>query len=208
MATGNPASDLGARNFLKVLGLIDRTVLPRRLLLSNGVAGLALIAARGCALLDRRDARSSGSSLADLSAAIIRLCAAGRPVTYRVEPVAAAPSAPAGHSAVAIVNAQEPSAPSAAVGEGEGFRFAPGGWPIAAPAKACFAALDAAARIAEAMARWEGLDADGPALILVVGDGAPAPLSVSLQGGLTITTTPPAHLGQIISRWRSRPPAG
>jgi hypothetical protein len=205
MATDDPASDLGARNFLKALGLIDRTVLPRRLLLSNSVTGLALIAARGCALLDRRDARSSGSSLTDLSAAIIRLSAAGRPVTYRVEPVAAASSAPAGHSAVAIVNAQ---GASGAVGEEEGYRFAPGGWPLAAPAKASFAALDAAARIAEAMARWEGLDADGPALILAVGDGAPAPLSVSLQGGLTITTTPPAHLGQIISRWRNRSPAG
>jgi hypothetical protein len=205
MATDNPASDLGARNFLKVLGLIDRTVLPRRLLLSNGISGLALIAARGCALLDGRDARSAGASLPDLSAAIKRLCSGGRPVTYRVEPVATALSAPAGHSAVAIVNAQESLG---TVGEEEGYRFAPGGWPLAVPAKASFAALDAAARIAEAMARWEGLDADGPALILAVGDGAPAPLSVSLQGGLTITTTPPAHLGQIISRWRSRSPAG
>jgi len=205
MATGNPASDLGARNFLKVLGLIDRTVLPRRLLLSNGITGLVLIAARGCALLDGRDARSSGASLTDLSAAIVRLCSGGRPVTYRVEPVAPASSAPAGHSAVAIVNAQ---APSAAVGEEDGYRFTPGGWPMAAPEKASFAALDAAARIAEAMARWEGLDAEGPALILAVGDGAPVPLSVTLQGGLTITTTPPAHLGQIISRWRNRSPAG
>ena len=207
MATDRPASDPGARNFLKVLGLIDRTVLPRRLLLSNGMSGLALIAARGCALLDGRDARSGGASLPELSAAIVRLCTAGQAVTYRVEPVATVPSLPSGYSAAAIVNAQDTSA-VAVVGEGEGYRFTPGGWPLAAPAKASFAALDAAARIAGALARWDGLDADGPALILAVAEAAPAPLSVSLEGGLTITATPPAHLGQIISRWRSRPQTG
>ena len=200
MDSEEPSPRLEAQNFLRVLGLIDRTILPRRVFLTNGRANLVLIVARSGASLD--NPRSAGQSLEGLTKAITRFCASGRPVSYRLEPASRAPS---GHAAIAIVNAQD-----LAERPGENrivrqYSFTKNGWPLATPPRASFASLMGAAHIARAMASWDARNGNSaePTLILAISDGLTEDMSVSLDDRLTITTTPPAQLGRIVSRWRS-----
>ncbi len=207
MMTGASAPSLDAQNFLKVLSLIDRTILPRRLFLFNGAARLVLVAARQRASLVDVTAGKHVSSLESVAAAISRLCIAGHPLAYRLEPVSAGPSAAAGYPAIAIVNAQGPAAGQDDADDMKHYRFTKGGWPLAAPANASVASLAAAARIAWAMSGWQGLGngkLEPPALVLAISDALPDDVSVSVDGGVTITSAPPTYLGQLVSRWRSR----
>lgn len=195
-----------ARNFLKVLRLIDRTILPRRLLLSSGSARLTLIAERQCAVLGNGRASVHPGSLKSVVEAVARLCSSTLPVTYSLEPISPASVARPGFSAIAIVNAQtclETGADSRDIGH---FRFAKNGWPLIAPPEAPFASLEAATRIAWGMKDWKGLpleNGDTPILILAVSDGLNEDLSISVEGDLTIVATPSARLGPLILRWRN-----
>ena len=201
-----PPRDAGAENFLRVLGLIDRTVLPRRLVLSNGGSGeLVLLAARQCAALEGGASAVDGGSAEDVAAVIARFCASADGITHHVEPLA---QAPAGYGVAAIVNAQPWAGPDAREGAGRRFRFSAQGWPLAAPSGATFTALEAASRMARAMAGWrsrrKGL-LDGPALLVAVSEDLGEEVSIAIDGGLALTAAAPAQLGRIVSRWRNRP---
>lgn len=186
-----------AETFLRVLGLIHRSVLPRRILLSNGEARLALQVERARAALDGVPADAPGG----VAAAIVQFCSAGQQMTHRVE---RASQVPAGYSAIAILNAQSADAASDA---GRHYRFAEDGWPLATPADASFASLEAAARITWAMLRWRRASGgllQAPALIVAVAEGLPEDVSVIVGDGLAVTVTRPTQLGQVVSRWRNQ----
>jgi hypothetical protein len=196
---------LDARNYLQVLSLIDRTILPRRLLLTNGSLRLVLTAARQRAWLEDE---GGGQIIAveRLAAAIARLCTAGRPIACRMEAAVSAPSPDAGFAPVAIVNAQE--RPELHDGpDRKQYRFTASGWPVAAPPAATFASLAAAARIAWTLSGWKAKSSgrlEPPMLLLAISEGFPETLSVSVEGGVAVTSTPPAHLGRLVSGWRQR----
>lgn len=206
MAADQTAADrtwpgLAAQNFLRVLSLIDRTILARRVFLSNGSAKLVLVIARQAASLEIPRPDGPFHALESMAAAITGFCTAGRAITYRMEP---ASHAPAGHAAIAIVNAQDPAAGGTQPRGAPRYCFGKDGWPLEAPPQASFAALEAAALIARTMASWQGFHPQGagPALVVAVADGLAQEMSVCVEGGFTLTTTPPAQLGQIVSRWR------
>jgi hypothetical protein len=204
MATGNPSPAIGAENFLTILGLIERTILPRRLLLFNGAADLVLLAARQRASVGGEHPETELASLESTAAAIVHFCATDQPVTCRLEAVA---RAPAGYSAVAILNAQGNAGAQGTDGGSRHYHFAADGWPLSAPSDAPFAALAAAARIARAMRGWRALSGgppETPTLIIATSETLTEDVSVSIGETFTVATTPPAQLGQIVSRWRNR----
>jgi hypothetical protein len=43
-----------------------------------------------------------------------------------------------------------------------------------------------------------------PTLILAISDALKDELSVSVEGDVTITSTPPASLGRLVAGWRNR----
>jgi hypothetical protein len=192
-----------AETFLKVLRLIHRSVLPRRIVLSNGEARLMLQAERARAVLDGAPADGSPADMSGrVAAAIGQFCAAGGQVTHRVE---RASQVPVGYSPIAIVNAQSTS--SGASDAGRQYRFADDGWPLGTPADASFASLEAATRIAWAMLRWRRASGgllQAPALIVATAEGLPEDVSVTVGDGLAITVTRAARLGQAVSRWRNQ----
>lgn len=196
-----------AQNFLKVLKLIDRTILPRRLFLTSDTGQLVLVAEQQCAALESDRASIHLSSLESVTAAIEQLCASGRPLTYSVEPISPAPAAQPKFSAIAIVNAQTCLATGQDGQDPGNFRFAKNGWPLMAPPEAPYASLEAATRIAWAMSGWQRLPlekGDAPVLILAVSDSLDEDLSVSIEGDVAIVATPPSLLGRLILRWRDR----
>jgi hypothetical protein len=204
MATGDSSPAIGAENFLKILGLIERTILPRRLLLFNGVADLVLLAARQRASIGGERSEAKLASVESTAAAIAHFCAAGKPITCRVEAVARAPT---GYSPVAILNAQGKAGAQGMGGGSRHYHFAADGWPLSAPSDAAFASLAAAARIARAMRSWRALSGgppDMPTLIIATSETLTEDVSVSIGETFTVATTPPAQLGQIVSRWRNR----
>jgi hypothetical protein len=207
MATGVSSSGVDAQTFLKVLSLIDRTILPRRLLLTNGSARLALVVARQRASLADAKGGIRQCTEETLASMITRLCIAGAQMAYRLEPISPAPPADAGFAAMTLVNAQDMSeAPDDSLDVNH-YRFSKTGWPLAAPAQASVASLEAAARLAWAMAGWQGRHGDklkSQTLILAISEALPHDLSVSVAGDVTITSTPPAMLGRLVSRWRNR----
>lgn len=202
-AAGTPAA-IGVQNFLKILGLIDRTIVPRRLVLFNGVADLILLVAQQCACLESASSDRRSPSLEITAAAIAHFCAVEQHVKHRLEPIL---RAPAGYSAIAIVNAQDGTRLEQNADGPRHYRFARDGWPLAAPPKATVASLAAAMQIAQAM---EGLcsstdkQLDTPTLIIAVSEELTEDVSVSAGDILTVATTPPAQLGRIVSRWRNR----
>lgn len=199
-------ASLDAQNFLGVLGLIDRTVLARRLLLSNGSARLVMIASRRHAALPNGSSGAQEASAQNLVNAIARLCTAGRPVTYRVEPAASDLSPATGFAAVAIVNAQDrPEARDDDINIHH-YRFSKSGWPIAAPAKGSYASLQKAARIAWSLLNWQRQHEkalNSRTMILAVSDSLPHGISISVSETLTFVSTPSARLGQLVSLWRN-----
>ena len=208
MAASAALPDIQAQNFFKVLSLIDRTVLPRRLTLTNGASSLVLTVARQCASLTDTGMDTPSGSLEGVAAAIVHLCAGGRPISHRLEPSSRRGSEPAGFPAIAIVHAQAGHVSPDEAGKTRHYLFAKTGWPLALPANASFTAFRAAARIAWTISRWEdrhGGKLSPPMLILAVSEEISEGLSVSVEGGLTVTTTPPAQLGHLVSRWRNRP---
>jgi hypothetical protein len=187
-----------ARNFMKVLELINRTILPRRLSLSNGTTWLVLIAARQQAWME-----SAGThSAADVAKAITNLCAPGDPVRWGIEALETEPKGQ-GHSAIAIVNAQAGTALTLD-GVVADYRFRDDGWPLVAPTGATFASLNAASRIAAAMSRWTPEAKGEGTTLFALAEGLPQAVSVAIDGGPAIISTPPGQLGQIVSRWRGK----
>ena len=188
----------GAESFLKILGLIDRTILPRRIFLANGEARLVLQVARGRAVLDvSPDQR--GDASAGIAAAIAQFCMAGLYMTHRVEP---ASRAPAGFSSIAIVNAQ---GRNGSPEDGWHYRFSDDGWPLTAPPGASFSSLEAAARIVRAMLRWRSASGEllqQRALIVAIAEGLPREASIIIGDTFAVAATQPAQLGQVVSRWR------
>lgn len=199
----HPALSIGieAQNLFKVLSLIDRTILPRRLFLANDTAELVLVVARQRASLEGRQTEADAATAKGLANAIARLCTFGHSVTHRLETASPRRSTDAGFPAIAIVNAlSEGAAPSQ-------YRFSRDGWPLAAPAGSSFTGLTAAVRIASAMSRWQERHSglmEAPMLLLAVSEGLPGAVSISIEDGLTVTTTPPGQLGQFVSRWPNR----
>jgi hypothetical protein len=201
------SASIHAQNYLKILGVINRTILPRRILLANGTARLSLLAARQCATLDEAGGDPEAGSLDHLAGSLAHLCAKDFPVTYKVEPLAVPVADFTGFPAIAIVNAQHSPGEPRAVPDPKIYRFAKSGWPLSAPANATFASLAAAARIAWAISGWQGLQDEKmppPTLILAISDALKDELSVSVEGEVTITSTPPASLGRLVAGWRNR----
>lgn len=192
-----PLSGGRAETFLRILGLIHRSVLPRRIFMFNGEARLTLQVERARAVLDG----PSGDALGNLTGAIVQFCTAGQQMTHRVE---RASQMAAGHSPIAIVNAQGAAAAS---DPGRHYRFADDGWPLATPEDASFASLEAATKIAWAMLRWRraaGGVLQPPALIVATAEGLLEDVSVMVGDGLAVTVTRPTQLGQAVSRWRNQ----
>jgi hypothetical protein len=204
MNTDGTAEAIGADNFFKVLGLIDRTIIPRRLVLSNGAADLALLVARQRAVLDGAHSDGRSNSLEITAAAIARFCAAERHVEHQLEPI---PRAPAGYSAIAIVNAQDGTRLGENADGARHYRFAKDGWPLAAPSDANLTSLATAMQLAQAMRGWRGSVVEQlktPTLLVAISEELVEDVSISAGDSLTVATTPPAQLGRIISRWRNR----
>ncbi|MBX2806555.1 MAG: hypothetical protein KTR19_11330 [Hyphomicrobiales bacterium] len=205
MSRKSPPRSIAAQNFLSVLRLIDRTIIPRLIVLNNSKTTLKLVVARQRASVKNRSGEISSAQ--DLLAAILTLCTEDLPITYRLEAIPEPDSIENAHTAAAIVNAQSQSDDAFADELAKAYSFTRNGWILSAPPDCAYASLDAAARIATKAAGWAKLDDQGsnnPPLILVISDHLPDERTVSVEGAVTITATPPSLLGKLVSQWRSQ----
>lgn len=206
MSADRPRPGVPVQNFLKVLSLIDRTIIGRRISLRSGKTELVLRVARQFASLEQTGTAADTNSVEHVLAALIPLCRQECPITYHLEPCPEAFGRDEGVSATALVNAQMQESAEGINDPPKQYNFTKDGWPLSVPPDSSYASLEAAARIAFAMSGWEGLH-DGklkpPTLILAISDDFPEDISVSVDGAVTITSTPPSLLGHFVSRWRN-----
>ena len=120
-----------AAQFILMLALIDRAVLPRRIVLANGRARLTLLA------MDRRALLKSDAALApaDLTARLADFCLDAHALSHEVHACAAPPAA--GFTISELVNAQGEGGTHQAllsrVRDAEGYSFDNRGWPLRIP---------------------------------------------------------------------------
>lgn len=204
---GEPLPDLRLRNFLKILGVIDRTVLPRKVLIADGPRNLALMVARQRAFRPEWREPVSAGLLQSLALAIIDIAGSDRQVEIRVEAAPAPPVEGIGVTAAQIVNGQASSPGGEEGGEPLGFSFGENGWPLAVPPGASLAMLSVAAGFASAMSAWQRRhqgEVAAPMLVLGVSSAGTPEMSVSVGDGIVVARAGLAQLGQVVSQWRLR----
>lgn len=196
--------------FITLLALIDRTVLPRRITISNGWSELSLGVAEGRARL-LADAPAGGKSgmSEDVVGRLAALCAPAKPLKYSLGAWNAASAD--GYTIAELVNAQTAAAAEAreAFGVGaDGFSFDPDGWPLVMPQQAGAPALVASWRTAIWMRNWHKrseTELGGDMLIVAtVGDRPHRWAIHSSHAGAEISAIAPEDLGRLVSRWRAQ----
>jgi hypothetical protein len=198
--------DARAQNFLKVLTVIDRTILPRKVLIGSGSDSLALMVSRQRAFRPEWRNPAASGLLQGLAASIVEICQRPRPVAIRVEPASARPVEGMGFTAIEIVNGQERRPDEGEAIELRNYRFGENGWPLAAAPGSSMAMLMAAAGFASALSAWQGRHRDkvvSPMLILGVSQSAMSDLSVAVGDDMVVARAGLAQLGQIVSQWQS-----
>jgi hypothetical protein len=196
--------------FIALLALIDRTVLPRRMTVSNGWSELSLGVAEGRArLLDGAAAQDNANGAgAEVASRLADLCSPARPLKYSL--AASDPQAPTGYSIAELVNAQAATLaePRRAFEVGsDGFGFDADGWPLAMPEHAGAQALIASWRTAIWTRNWhkrsEAVLGGNMLMVATVGDRPHRWAIHSSQGGAEISAIAPEDLGRLVSRWRA-----
>jgi hypothetical protein len=205
MSSRSPSKSIAAQNFLSVLRLIDRTIIPRLIVLNNSKITLELVVARQRASVKNRSGEVS--SPADLLAAILALCTGDYPITYRLETCVEPASMHNACTVAAIVNAQSQGDDAQADDAAKSYRFSKRGWIHSVPPDSTYASLEAAAHIASRLSTWTDLNdqtSERPPLILAISEEIPHETSISVEGAVTVTATPPSLLGKLVSQWRSQ----
>jgi hypothetical protein len=206
MAIDRGASTGGhAHNFLRLLAVIDRTILPRKILIANGQDSLTLTVARQRAFIPRQGQMSSAWDLQSLALAVADICRPPQPIDIRIEASPSSAEDAIGFTAIEIVNGQTPEASPAEGVHLQDYRFTPDGWPVAAPSGGSLAALAAAARFTTAISDWQTRHQgrlQTPMLILAVSPEAASDLSVSVGKDVVVARAGSAQLGRVVSEWR------
>lgn len=200
--------------FIALLALIDRTVLPRRIAVSNGIAELLLGVADGkVRLLSSGAAEADGTrGSAETARRLSELCTPARPLSYSLGPWT--PQGASGHSIADLVNAQgdddargEHRRADFHVGA-EGFEFNAEGWPVSMPDHASGRALVAAWRAHLWMMTWKSRSRTvlgGEMLIVATPVKGPHRWAIHASpAGVEISAVGQEELGKLISRWRAQ----
>lgn len=198
--------DVQTQNFLKILGVIDRTILPRKVTIANGPASLPLIVSRRRAFSVEWRAAAAESLVQSLASAIAGVARGDAPVAIRVEATSAPPTDRAGFTAIEIVNGQTDGPVAEGGIDFHSYRFDRTGWPVSTAPESSFAMLTAAARFASDMSGWQWRHQDkvaSPMLILAVSPTAAPDLSVSIGNDVVVARAGLAQLGQAVSKWQS-----
>jgi len=197
-----PAASRAAQ-FLLVLSLIDRTVLPREIAFMAGEDSLVLMAA------ERRAQLASGQPLTarDLSARIVRFCQTTSTVQHKVR---AATTLPLGFGAAELVNAQEWGVPGSAGASSlpmqvDVFSFDAHGWPVRMPEGTDAKALVSAWLLHLWMQRWlkRRTGIFGDRVLLATSAGTAREVAFHLSPETTdIMAVGPSELGRFLAAWR------
>jgi hypothetical protein len=198
--------DIQAQNFLKILGVIDRTILPRKILITSSSNSVTLMVSRRRASIPDWGEPASPERLQGLTWAIVAIAQDARPIVICLEASPPTPATAIGFTAIEIVNAQTPDAAHGDLIDLQNYLFTPSGWPLAAPPGASVPTLAAVARFACAVSNWQGRHLDKvkpPMLILAVSATTTSDISVSVGQDVVVAHASPAQLGQIVSKWQS-----
>jgi hypothetical protein len=194
-----PKAPETARNFLRVLNLIDRTILPRRIVISNGVSELVLHVARRRWL--------ATPAVADVQARkLMEFCAMSKAISHRIEALPKADPG-SGLAAADLAEAALRTSPSAPTADSEAYAFSSEGWPVAKPSSASPETLLKAWMLADALTHWHARHQSAlssPALLVAVAPDSHGEMTIELGCGLTASATAAQGLGQLIARLRSR----
>jgi hypothetical protein len=196
--------------FIALLALIDRTILPRRMTVSNGWSEVSLGIAEGRAsLVNGSGPQGNGSgACADLAARLAALCTPAKPLKYSLAAWDA--QSPAGYSIAELVNSQSTAGGAsrdAFRAEADGFGFDADGWPLEMPEHVGAQALIASWRTAIWTRNWhkrsEGVLGGDMLIVATVGDRPHRWALHSSQAGAEIRAIVPEELGRLVSHWRA-----
>jgi hypothetical protein len=200
------ALDVETRNFLKILAVVDRTILSRRVHITAGSNRLILTVARRRASMVDQGKLGSAESRQRLAAAIVGIARGSGPIAIRVEASPTPPADTEGFTAVEIVNGQMPHPVQGDRIELQNYQFTSEGWPLAAPPEASLATVAAVAGFALVISKWQGRhlgEVKPPMLMLAISQAASPDLSVSVGDDVVVALTGLAQLGQVVSKWQS-----
>ena len=198
--------NIQAQNFLKILAVIDRTILPRKVLITNGSNSLTLTVSRRRASISDRAERTPLEHLQGLTSAIVAIAQHAQPIGIRFEALPQMPGKTPGFNAIEIVNAQGSDSRHGELIDLQNYQFTSSGWPLIAPPTTSVAMLTVAARFALAVSNWQRRHLDevkSPMLILAVSPTATPDISVSVGRDVVVARAGLAQLGQVISKWQS-----
>jgi hypothetical protein len=192
-----------AAQFLLVLSLIDRTILPREIVVTAGEQKLAL------AVAERKVQLAGGRTLAarELAARIAGLCGGAATLQHQVR---AAEGAPAGFGVAELVNAQDWGAPgpagSAALPmEAALFAFDERGWPVRMPEQTDAKAMVSAWLLHLWMQSWLKRRAGifGERVLLATSAGREREVAFHIAPEkVEIMAVEPSDLGRLLATWR------
>jgi hypothetical protein len=198
-----------AAQFILMLSVIDRTILPRQVIFSNGRGQLRLaVAERKARRLDDAGLPAADSP-SDLVQRMTRFCLEADALKHEIRPAKPA-SSPPGHGIAELVNAQQPASvtPAGPVGEphSDGFRFDERGWPLAIPDASSAKSLVSAWLVYLWMQSWLKRHDEmlGDSMLLVTTEGQRSrELAFRFSPKATqIMSLGSAELGRLMAAWR------
>ena len=203
-----PAASKAAQ-FILMLSVIDRTILPRRITFANGRGHLRLLAC------DRKahssEAGQPAGSGVDLVLRMVRFCLEAHVLRYEVQ--AARPAAGAGFTISELVNLQRAPARTAGIpAEVAGFTFDEQGWPLVMPEGNSARSLVSAWLVYLWMQNWlkQREETLGDSVLLVTTEGRRSrelafrfsPKSTETAKSTEIMSFVPGELGRLLAAWR------
>lgn len=201
-----PAASKAAQ-FILMLSVIDRTILPRRITFTNGHGRLGMIVADRKAQLVEEDVAES--SAAELTGRMVNFCLEASVLKHEVR--AAKPRIAAGLTISELVNVQPTPELSAAQsglpGETGGFKFDERGWPLKMPDDAGARSLVSAWLVYLWMQSWlkrrEAMFGD--AVLMVTTEGSRSrELAFHFSPKTTdLLSLGPGDLGRLLAAWRT-----
>jgi hypothetical protein len=199
-----PAASKAAQ-FILMLSVIDRTILPRRITFTNSRSRLTIIAADRKARL--ADADELGDSQTDLTSQMVDFCLKASALKHAVR--SAKPGA-AGVTISELVNAQRigsgATAESSIPRETGGFKFDERGWPLTMPEDASAKSLVSAWLVHLWMQSWlkRREEMFGDTVLMVTTEGNRSrELAFHFSPRTTdIMSLGPGELGRLLAAWR------
>lgn len=201
-----PAASKAAQ-FILMLSVIDRTILPRQITFTNGRTRLTVNAADRKARLAGDDALPNGE--ADLVHQMADFCLTANEIKHEVRAAKAGATA-SGLTISELVNAQQ-SESGATFGtamprEAGGFKFDERGWPLKMPEDASAKSLVSAWLVYLWMQNWLKRREEmlGDAVLMVTTEGNRSrELAFHFSPGTTdILSLGPGELGRLLAAWR------